>query len=176
MFLVGLVEYWRQNSKDGTLWCWFINLCLHRETGGGGEGLKKQLWTLLLKMNYLPNHVPLPTLGFWEWETKADASLWRIWAVIKLKILFLHNTALFLMWSLCLSLAVKEAVSENDLYGRLFINRVFHITADKMFEILFTNSHFMQRFLNSRSIVGNILFSSLSTLPTLLKISASEKC
>lgn len=59
-------------------------------------------------------------------------------------------------------LAVKETVSDNDLYGRLFINRVFHITADKMFEILFTNSHFMQRFLNSRSIVGNKLFSLLS--------------
>ncbi|KAM6144795.1 LOW QUALITY PROTEIN: protein Aster-C [Phoenicopterus ruber ruber] len=52
--------------------------------------------------------------------------------------------------------AVKETVSENDLYGRLFINRVFHITADKMFEILFTNSHFMQRFLNSRSIVDAV--------------------
>ncbi|XP_033927684.1 protein Aster-C isoform X2 [Melopsittacus undulatus] len=52
--------------------------------------------------------------------------------------------------------AVKEAVSENDLYGRLFINRVFHIPADKMFEILFTNSHFMQRFLNSRSIVDAV--------------------
>ncbi|XP_072192885.1 protein Aster-C isoform X1 [Excalfactoria chinensis] len=52
--------------------------------------------------------------------------------------------------------AVKEAASENDLYGRLFINRVFHITADKMFEILFTNSHFMQRFLNSRSIVDAV--------------------
>ncbi|KFQ13803.1 GRAM domain-containing protein 1C, partial [Leptosomus discolor] len=51
---------------------------------------------------------------------------------------------------------VKEAVSENDLYGRLFINRVFHITADKMFEILFTNSHFMQRFLSSRSIVDAV--------------------
>uniref|UniRef100_A0A8B9DM02 GRAM domain containing 1C n=1 Tax=Anser cygnoides TaxID=8845 RepID=A0A8B9DM02_ANSCY len=51
---------------------------------------------------------------------------------------------------------VKETVSENDLYGRLFINRVFHITADKMFEILFTNSHFMQRFLNSRSIVDAV--------------------
>lgn len=59
-------------------------------------------------------------------------------------------------------LAVKETVSDNDLYGRLFINRVFHITADKMFEILFTNSHFMQRFLNSRSIVGNKLFLLLS--------------
>ncbi|XP_025938352.1 GRAM domain-containing protein 1C isoform X7 [Apteryx rowi] len=52
--------------------------------------------------------------------------------------------------------AVKETVSENDLYGRLFINRVFHITADKMFEILFTNSHFMQRFLSSRSIVDAV--------------------
>ncbi|XP_037243508.1 protein Aster-C isoform X2 [Falco rusticolus] len=51
---------------------------------------------------------------------------------------------------------VKETVPENDLYGRLFINRVFHITADKMFEILFTNSHFMQRFLNSRSIVDAV--------------------
>ncbi|KAM7064714.1 protein Aster-C isoform 3-T3 [Acridotheres tristis] len=50
--------------------------------------------------------------------------------------------------------AVKE--TDNDLYGRLFINRVFHITADKMFEILFTNSHFMQRFLNSRSIVDAV--------------------
>ncbi|NXU64826.1 GRM1C protein, partial [Horornis vulcanius] len=59
--------------------------------------------------------------------------------------------------------AVKETVSDNDLYGRLFINRVFHITADKMFEILFTNSHFMQRFLNSRSIVGNKLFSLLDS-------------
>uniref|UniRef100_A0A803V7B9 Queuine tRNA-ribosyltransferase accessory subunit 2 n=1 Tax=Ficedula albicollis TaxID=59894 RepID=A0A803V7B9_FICAL len=52
--------------------------------------------------------------------------------------------------------AVKETVSDNDLYGRLFINRVFRITADKMFEILFTNSHFMQRFLNSRSIVDAV--------------------
>ncbi|NXD07130.1 GRM1C protein, partial [Nothocercus nigrocapillus] len=52
--------------------------------------------------------------------------------------------------------AVKETVSENDLYGRIFINRVFHITADKMFEILFTNSHFMQRFLSSRSIVDAV--------------------
>ncbi|KAM8821179.1 protein Aster-C [Eudromia elegans] len=51
---------------------------------------------------------------------------------------------------------VKETVSENELYGRIFINRVFHITADKMFEILFTNSHFMQRFLSSRSIVDAV--------------------
>lgn len=82
---------------------------------------------------------------------------------------------MFLTQSLCLSLAVKETVSENDLYGRLFINRVFHITADKMFEILFTNSHFMQRFLNSRSIVGNVLFFLLSVLQLTPKTSTSEK-
>lgn len=89
----------------------------------------------------------------------------------------LHNVVVvFLNLTPCLSLAVKETASENDLYGRLFINRVFHITADKMFEILFTNSHFMQRFLNSRSIVGNVLFFLLSVLQFTLKISTSEKC
>uniref|UniRef100_A0A7M4E7E2 GRAM domain containing 1C n=1 Tax=Crocodylus porosus TaxID=8502 RepID=A0A7M4E7E2_CROPO len=45
---------------------------------------------------------------------------------------------------------------ENDLQGRLVINRVFHISADKMFEILFTNSHFMQRFFSSRNIVDAV--------------------
>ncbi|XP_075762612.1 protein Aster-C isoform X3 [Pelodiscus sinensis] len=50
----------------------------------------------------------------------------------------------------------KETVSENDLHGRLFIDRVFHISADKMFEMLFTNSHFMQRFLNTRNIVDAV--------------------
>ncbi|PKU37992.1 gram domain-containing protein 1c [Limosa lapponica baueri] len=68
----------------------------------------------------------------------------------------LNRHALPGSWQLKLLAAVKETVSENDLYGRLFINRVFHITADKMFEILFTNSHFMQRFLNSRSIVDAV--------------------
>ncbi|XP_050814505.1 protein Aster-C isoform X7 [Gopherus flavomarginatus] len=50
----------------------------------------------------------------------------------------------------------KETVPENDLHGRLFINRVFNISADKMFEMLFTNSHFMQRFLNARNIVDAV--------------------
>nr|XP_023967760.1 protein Aster-C isoform X5 [Chrysemys picta bellii]XP_023967761.1 protein Aster-C isoform X5 [Chrysemys picta bellii]XP_023967762.1 protein Aster-C isoform X5 [Chrysemys picta bellii]XP_042701489.1 protein Aster-C isoform X5 [Chrysemys picta bellii] len=50
----------------------------------------------------------------------------------------------------------KETVPENDLHGRLFINRVFNISADKMFEMLFTNSHFMQRFLNTRNIVDAV--------------------
>ncbi|XP_074928252.1 protein Aster-C isoform X3 [Chelonoidis abingdonii] len=50
----------------------------------------------------------------------------------------------------------KETVPENDLHGRLFINRVFKISADKMFEMIFTNSHFMQRFLNTRNIVDAV--------------------
>ncbi|KAJ7424639.1 GRAM domain-containing protein 1C [Willisornis vidua] len=69
---------------------------------------------------------------------------YKVNSFMQTKLAFLHGKA------------VKETVSENDLYGRLFINRVFHITADKMFEILFTNSHFMQRFLNSRSIVDAV--------------------
>ncbi|XP_067402176.1 protein Aster-C [Emydura macquarii macquarii] len=50
----------------------------------------------------------------------------------------------------------KETVPENDLHGRLFMNRVFQISADRMFEMLFTNSHFMQRFLNTRNIVDAV--------------------
>ncbi|XP_048673865.2 protein Aster-C isoform X3 [Caretta caretta] len=49
----------------------------------------------------------------------------------------------------------KETVPENDLHGRLFINRVFNISADKMFEMLFTNSHFVQKFHNTRNITLN---------------------
>ncbi|XP_043394598.1 protein Aster-C isoform X6 [Chelonia mydas] len=49
----------------------------------------------------------------------------------------------------------KETVPENDLHGRLFINRVFNISADKMFEMLFTNSHFVKKFHNTRNITLN---------------------
>uniref|UniRef100_A0A8C3HJD9 GRAM domain containing 1C n=1 Tax=Chrysemys picta bellii TaxID=8478 RepID=A0A8C3HJD9_CHRPI len=62
----------------------------------------------------------------------------------------------FLNLFLSISLSAKETVPENDLHGRLFINRVFNISADKMFEMLFTNSHFMQRFLNTRNIVDAV--------------------
>uniref|UniRef100_A0A674ICV2 GRAM domain containing 1C n=1 Tax=Terrapene triunguis TaxID=2587831 RepID=A0A674ICV2_9SAUR len=62
----------------------------------------------------------------------------------------------FLNLFLSISLSAKENVPENDLHGRLFINRVFNISADKMFEMLFTNSHFMQRFLNTRNIVDAV--------------------
>nr|XP_005548167.1 PREDICTED: GRAM domain-containing protein 1C isoform X2 [Macaca fascicularis] len=47
----------------------------------------------------------------------------------------------------------EENVSEKDLHGRLFINRVFHISADRMFELLFTSSRFMQKFASSRNII-----------------------
>ncbi|XP_048202597.1 protein Aster-C isoform X2 [Perognathus longimembris pacificus] len=47
----------------------------------------------------------------------------------------------------------EENVPEKDLQGRLYINRVFRISAERMFELLFTNSCFMQRFVNSRNII-----------------------
>uniref|UniRef100_G1KJJ8 GRAM domain containing 1C n=1 Tax=Anolis carolinensis TaxID=28377 RepID=G1KJJ8_ANOCA len=47
---------------------------------------------------------------------------------------------------------VEESILENDLHGRLFINRVFHIGAERLFEMLFTNSLFMQRYLSTRNI------------------------
>ncbi|CAK6441661.1 unnamed protein product [Pipistrellus nathusii] len=47
----------------------------------------------------------------------------------------------------------EENIPEKELHGRLYIDRVFHIGADKMFELLFTSSRFMQRFANSRNII-----------------------
>ncbi|KAM5276543.1 protein Aster-C isoform 4-T4 [Hipposideros larvatus] len=47
----------------------------------------------------------------------------------------------------------EETIPEKDLRGRLYINRVFHISAEKMFELLFTSSRFMQRFAKSRNII-----------------------
>ncbi|XP_044526022.1 protein Aster-C [Gracilinanus agilis] len=49
--------------------------------------------------------------------------------------------------------ADEENIPERDLTGRLFINHVFHISADRMFELLFTSSRFMQKFTNSRNII-----------------------
>uniref|UniRef100_A0A2K6SQ27 GRAM domain containing 1C n=1 Tax=Saimiri boliviensis boliviensis TaxID=39432 RepID=A0A2K6SQ27_SAIBB len=46
-----------------------------------------------------------------------------------------------------------ENVPERDLHGRLFINRVFHISSERMFELLFTSSRFMEKFTSSRNIV-----------------------
>uniref|UniRef100_A0A8C5XQA8 GRAM domain-containing protein n=1 Tax=Microcebus murinus TaxID=30608 RepID=A0A8C5XQA8_MICMU len=47
----------------------------------------------------------------------------------------------------------EENIPEKDLHGRLYINRIFHISAERMFELLFTSSHFMQNFANSRNII-----------------------
>uniref|UniRef100_A0A2K6SQ48 GRAM domain containing 1C n=1 Tax=Saimiri boliviensis boliviensis TaxID=39432 RepID=A0A2K6SQ48_SAIBB len=47
----------------------------------------------------------------------------------------------------------EENVPERDLHGRLFINRVFHISSERMFELLFTSSRFMEKFTSSRNIV-----------------------
>lgn len=38
--------------------------------------------------------------------------------------------------------------------GRLFVNRVFQISAEKMFDLLFTDSSFMRRFMDIRKIIG----------------------
>ncbi|XP_067233275.1 protein Aster-C [Chanodichthys erythropterus] len=43
---------------------------------------------------------------------------------------------------------------EKVSQGRLFVNRVFHISAEKMFDMLFTDSNFLRRFMHVRKITG----------------------
>ncbi len=43
--------------------------------------------------------------------------------------------------------------------GRLFVNRVFHISAEKMFDLLFTDSSFTRRFMDIRKIIGVFLLT-----------------
>ena len=38
--------------------------------------------------------------------------------------------------------------------GRVYLNKVFHISAEKMFELLFTDSSFIQRFMTIRKITS----------------------
>lgn len=38
-------------------------------------------------------------------------------------------------------------MGSSEGLGRLFVNKVFHISANKMFELLFTDSSFMRRFM-----------------------------
>ncbi|XP_072513769.1 protein Aster-C [Salminus brasiliensis] len=47
----------------------------------------------------------------------------------------------------------RECVSQASP-GRLYVNRVFRISAEKMFELLFTDSYFSRRFMNARKITG----------------------
>ncbi|XP_031439436.1 protein Aster-C [Clupea harengus] len=49
---------------------------------------------------------------------------------------------------------VEESESQGKVHGRLFVNRVFHISAEKMFDLLFTDSHFTQRFMDFQKITG----------------------
>ncbi|CAN2387744.1 GRAM domain containing 1C [Pristimantis euphronides] len=45
-----------------------------------------------------------------------------------------------------------ERLQEEQVEGRLYINRVFNISAERMFQLLFTSSRFMQKFLTSRKV------------------------
>ncbi|XP_075936423.1 protein Aster-C [Anarhichas minor] len=45
---------------------------------------------------------------------------------------------------------VEERVGLSQVQGRLYLNKVFHISANKMFDLLFSDSSFTRRFLNIR--------------------------
>ncbi|XP_066455431.1 protein Aster-C isoform X2 [Eleutherodactylus coqui] len=45
-----------------------------------------------------------------------------------------------------------DRLQEEQVEGRLYINRVFHISAERMFQLLFTTSRFLQTFLTSRKV------------------------
>uniref|UniRef100_A0A8C3ASQ5 GRAM domain containing 1C n=2 Tax=Cyclopterus lumpus TaxID=8103 RepID=A0A8C3ASQ5_CYCLU len=45
---------------------------------------------------------------------------------------------------------VEERVGLPQVHGRLYLNKVFHISATKMFELLFSDSSFTRRFMNIR--------------------------
>ncbi|KAJ8413163.1 hypothetical protein AAFF_G00091590 [Aldrovandia affinis] len=48
----------------------------------------------------------------------------------------------------------EERVCPLQAQGRLYVNRVFHMSADKMFELLFSDSLFIRRFMDARKITG----------------------
>ncbi|XP_056155452.1 protein Aster-C [Lampris incognitus] len=54
---------------------------------------------------------------------------------------------------------VEERAGLTQVQGRLYLNRVFHISAEKMFELLFTDSHFIRRFMSVRKITNASLNS-----------------
>lgn len=55
----------------------------------------------------------------------------------------------------CFYLVVEERETVSPVsQGRLFVNKVFHISAEKMFELLFTDSSFSRRFMDLRKITG----------------------
>lgn len=54
---------------------------------------------------------------------------------------------------------VEERVGLTQVPGRLYLNKVFHMSAKTMFELLFTDSGFIRRFMNVRKIT-NASFNS----------------
>ncbi|XP_008394543.1 GRAM domain-containing protein 1C [Poecilia reticulata] len=49
---------------------------------------------------------------------------------------------------------VEDRIDKSEEPGRLYLNKVFHMSASKMFELLFTDSSFTQRFMKIRRITN----------------------
>ncbi|KAM4534214.1 protein Aster-C isoform 2-T3 [Odontesthes bonariensis] len=60
---------------------------------------------------------------------------------------------------------VEEQIGQPQVPGRLYLNKVFHISASKMFELLFTDSGFARRFMSVRKIT-NASFSAWQKDPS----------
>ncbi|KAA8580754.1 hypothetical protein FQN60_013712 [Etheostoma spectabile] len=54
---------------------------------------------------------------------------------------------------------VEERVGLSEVHGRLYLNKVFHISASKMFELLFTDSSFIRRFMNIRKTTNSEVYT-----------------
>ncbi|XP_070708887.1 protein Aster-C [Pempheris klunzingeri] len=54
---------------------------------------------------------------------------------------------------------LEERVGLSQVQGRLYLNKVFHFSANKMFELLFTDSSFIRRFMNVRKITNASLIA-----------------
>lgn len=50
---------------------------------------------------------------------------------------------------------VEDQIGKSEEPGRLYLNKVFHISASKMFELLFTDSSFIRRFMDIRRITNS---------------------
>ncbi|XP_048866017.1 protein Aster-C isoform X3 [Brienomyrus brachyistius] len=47
-----------------------------------------------------------------------------------------------------------ESICPAPVQGKVYINRLFHLSAEKMFELLFTDSPFIRRFMATRKVTG----------------------
>lgn len=62
---------------------------------------------------------------------------------------------------------MDEGVGLSEVQGRLYVNKVFHISANKMFELLFSDSSFMRRFMDIRKVLSKCLHSGLPSYSNL---------